>query len=352
MTIDQDKLGELLGRFVGDLGATSAAGNVVVGHRLGLYPQPWPRGRPPRRSWRGGPEPTRGSRGVAARAGGGRVRQLRSRRRAVLADRGAGVRAGRPGWGAVPAGRVPARAGRAAGRVADHRRVPVRRRDGLARAPRGRVRRVIEMFFRPGYVANLTSSWIPALDGVGGEAGRRRPGGRRRLRPRGVDRAAGPGLPHGRDRRLGLPPGVRGHRAQARRRGRAGRPGPVRGRVGADVLRDRVRPRRHLRLPARHGRPGRRGPAHQAGGRRGRHLADRRAGGRRHAGGEPQPGEPGLLLVLHVHLRAGRPLAARRVHAGLPGRGGRHPRGHVAGRVQPVPPGQTNPVQRRLRSPS
>src|SRR5580704_11100197 len=37
MTIDQDKLGELLGRFVGDLGATLAAGSVVVGHRLGLY---------------------------------------------------------------------------------------------------------------------------------------------------------------------------------------------------------------------------------------------------------------------------------------------------------------------------
>ena len=37
MTINQDKLGELLGRFVGDLGATAAAGNVVVGHRLGLY---------------------------------------------------------------------------------------------------------------------------------------------------------------------------------------------------------------------------------------------------------------------------------------------------------------------------
>jgi hypothetical protein len=37
MTIDQDKLGELLGRFVTDLGATVAAGSVVVGHRLGLY---------------------------------------------------------------------------------------------------------------------------------------------------------------------------------------------------------------------------------------------------------------------------------------------------------------------------
>jgi hypothetical protein len=37
MTIDQDKLGELLGTFVTDLGATIAAGTVVVGHRLGLY---------------------------------------------------------------------------------------------------------------------------------------------------------------------------------------------------------------------------------------------------------------------------------------------------------------------------
>ena len=37
MAIDQDKLNEFLGRFVGDLGATMAAGNIVVGHRLGLY---------------------------------------------------------------------------------------------------------------------------------------------------------------------------------------------------------------------------------------------------------------------------------------------------------------------------
>ena len=37
MEIDQDKLMEFLHRFVGDLGATMAAGNVVVGDRLGLY---------------------------------------------------------------------------------------------------------------------------------------------------------------------------------------------------------------------------------------------------------------------------------------------------------------------------
>jgi len=37
MAIDNDKLQEFLGKFVGDLGATVAAGNVVVGHNLGLY---------------------------------------------------------------------------------------------------------------------------------------------------------------------------------------------------------------------------------------------------------------------------------------------------------------------------
>ena len=37
MAIDTDKLQEFLGRFVADLGATIAAGSVVIGHRLGLY---------------------------------------------------------------------------------------------------------------------------------------------------------------------------------------------------------------------------------------------------------------------------------------------------------------------------
>jgi 2-polyprenyl-3-methyl-5-hydroxy-6-metoxy-1,4-benzoquinol methylase len=37
MAIDMDKLHEFVGKFVGDLGATIAAGNVVIGHRLGLY---------------------------------------------------------------------------------------------------------------------------------------------------------------------------------------------------------------------------------------------------------------------------------------------------------------------------
>ena len=37
MAVDTDRLNAFLGRFVSDLGATVAAGGVVVGHRLGLY---------------------------------------------------------------------------------------------------------------------------------------------------------------------------------------------------------------------------------------------------------------------------------------------------------------------------
>src|SRR5689334_4389392 len=37
MAINEDRLMEFLHRFVGDLGATIAAGGVVVGDRLGLY---------------------------------------------------------------------------------------------------------------------------------------------------------------------------------------------------------------------------------------------------------------------------------------------------------------------------
>jgi len=33
MAVDQDRLMEFLGQFVTDLGATMAAGSVVVGHR-------------------------------------------------------------------------------------------------------------------------------------------------------------------------------------------------------------------------------------------------------------------------------------------------------------------------------
>ena len=97
MAVDEDRLNEFLGRFVGDLGATIAAGSVVIGHRLGLY-----------RALAEGPatpaelarrtRPTRATSpsGCAARPPAATSPTTR-RRATLLADRGAGLRAGQPG---------------------------------------------------------------------------------------------------------------------------------------------------------------------------------------------------------------------------------------------------------------
>ena len=80
--IDMDKLMEFVGQFVGDLGATIAAGNVVVGDRLGLYRAlaAAARRRPRRWPQRTGTDP-RYVDGVAARPGRRRLRRVRRRDR-------------------------------------------------------------------------------------------------------------------------------------------------------------------------------------------------------------------------------------------------------------------------------
>ena len=93
----------------------------------------------------------------------------------------------------------------------------------------------------------------------------------------------------------------------------------------AGVLRDRLRPGRHLRLPARHGRSARRGPPHPRRAGRRRHLDGGRAAGRRHRRGQPQPGRPRLLRLLRVPVRAQRPLPARGLQPGRAGGGGGGP---------------------------
>ena len=84
---------DFLHRFVGDLGAALAAGNVVIGNRLGLFRGPGRPDRPRPASWRSGRAPTRGTSpsGCAARPSGGYVTRAESRRRGDLRDdRGAG----------------------------------------------------------------------------------------------------------------------------------------------------------------------------------------------------------------------------------------------------------------------
>ncbi len=167
MTIDQDKLGELLGRFVTDLGATIGAGNVVVGHRLGLY-----------RSLADGPataeqfaqrtgtDPRYVAEWLHGQAAGGYVSydpaseqfSLTGEQAYALAD---------PGGLYLPGAFVLALGAlRAESQITDAFRTGT----GMGwHEHHEDVFSGCEMFFRPGYVANLTSSWIPALDGVAGK---------------------------------------------------------------------------------------------------------------------------------------------------------------------------------------
>ena len=138
-----------------------------------------------------------------------------------------------------------------------------------------------ERFFRPGYNANLITAWLPALDGVVEklEAGARSPTSaagtaprrsswRRRTRTR---RSSATTTTRARSR----PP------ASARRRRASRTACAFETTTRRATRRRRLRPRDDVRLPARHGRPGRRGQPRSRAPQGRRDVDDRRADGRR-----------------------------------------------------------------------
>src|SRR4051794_7548437 len=165
MAIDEARLTAFMNRFVGDLGATMAAGNVVVGDRLGLY-----------RALAGGPlrpQEVAERTGTAARyvdewlrgqAAGGYVEYdpatgtywLSEEQAFALTDPDGPVFAPGAFQLAVAALRAePEIAGafRSGAGVGWHTHD-----DGVFAG--------CERFFRPGYSASLISAWLPALEGV------------------------------------------------------------------------------------------------------------------------------------------------------------------------------------------
>jgi ubiquinone/menaquinone biosynthesis C-methylase UbiE len=163
MAIDEGKLMEFLGRFVGDLGATVAAGNVVVGHRLGLY-----------QALATGPatadelahktqtDPRYVAEWLRGQAAGGYVQadgdrySMTEEQAFALANPDGGIYA--PGAFVLALGAL-----RSADRVTDAFRTGA----GIGWHEQDtEVFIGCEQFFRPGYVANLIPSWIPALDGM------------------------------------------------------------------------------------------------------------------------------------------------------------------------------------------
>jgi ubiquinone/menaquinone biosynthesis C-methylase UbiE len=165
MTIDQDKLGELLGRFVTDLGATIAAGSVVVGHRLGLYQGladgPATAEELARRT---GTDPRYVAEWLRGQAAGGYVSYDPAAEQFSLTEEQAYALADPQGPLYLPGAFVLALGSlRAESQITDAFRT------GAGMGWHEHHEDVFcgcEMFFRPGYVANITSSWIPALTGV------------------------------------------------------------------------------------------------------------------------------------------------------------------------------------------
>jgi ubiquinone/menaquinone biosynthesis C-methylase UbiE len=165
MAIDMDKLQEFLGRFVSDLGATVAAGNVVIGHRLGLYralaAEP---ASPDELAERTHTDPRYVAEWLRGQAAGGYVQydaasdtySMTEEQAFALTDPDGAVYA--PGAFVLALGALKAEP-----------RITEAFRSGRGMGWHehdGDVFVGCEQFFRPGYIANLIPSWIPALDGV------------------------------------------------------------------------------------------------------------------------------------------------------------------------------------------
>jgi len=165
MAIDEDKLHEFLGRFVADLGATVAAANVVIGHRLGLYQalaaEPAAADQLAARTQT---DPRYIAEWLRGQAAGGYAEydaatdtySMTEEQVFALANPDGGVYA--PGAFVLALGAL-----RAEPRITE----AFRHGTGVGWNEQDPdVFLGCEQFFRPGYIANLVPSWIPALDGV------------------------------------------------------------------------------------------------------------------------------------------------------------------------------------------
>ncbi|MGQ0624445.1 MAG: class I SAM-dependent methyltransferase [Sporichthyaceae bacterium] len=165
MTVDEDKLHQLLGRFVTDAGGAFQAIGAVIGDRLGLY--------------RALAEVMPASADEVAAAAGADPRHVREWLSAQAAG-GYVTYDGASGQFLLDAEQNFALADPDGMQIAAAFHIPVavtKNIDAVTEAVRTGsgfgwhqhdpgLFEGTERFFRPGYVANLTSSWIPALDGV------------------------------------------------------------------------------------------------------------------------------------------------------------------------------------------
>lgn len=167
MNIDQDKLHELLGRFVGDLGATMSAGTVVIGEKLGLY-----------KAFGGPNEPVTASELASrtdtneryvrewlnAQAAGGYVEYDAESDSYYMTDEQAFVLTDENSAAYLPGAFILATSAlKATPKITERFRTG----DGLGWHEHDEgLFCGTELFFRPGYATHLVNDWIPSLDGI------------------------------------------------------------------------------------------------------------------------------------------------------------------------------------------
>ena len=162
-SVDADRLDEFLGRFVGDLGATMAAGSVLVGDRLGLYraltqgPQ-----TPAELAARTGTAPRYVTEWLRGQAAGGYVNYQPERDSYSLSAEQAFALTDPDGTIYLPgAFQLALGSLQALPRVVE----AFRTGEGIGwHQHHDDVFEGCERFFRPGYAANLVTEWLPALD--------------------------------------------------------------------------------------------------------------------------------------------------------------------------------------------
>src|SRR5579862_3706868 len=165
MAVDMDKLQEFLGRFVSDLGATFAAGSVVTGHHLGLYRAL--AGHPATAAElaeRTGTSARYVAEWLRGQAAGGYVEYDPASGTYSMTEEQAFGLANPDGAVYMPGAFVLA-----LGTLKAAPRITEAFRTGAGMGWHEHDQDVFtgcEQFFRPGYIANLIPSWIPALDDV------------------------------------------------------------------------------------------------------------------------------------------------------------------------------------------
>jgi ubiquinone/menaquinone biosynthesis C-methylase UbiE len=163
--IDQQQLDELLGKFVHDLGATISAGNVLIGDKLGLYralAEAGPLTPGELAAYTGTAErlvrewlPGQAAGGYISYNSDSRLYSMTAEQALAFAD---------------PAGlALPGAFQLAVACLADESMILDAFRTGQGVAWGDHDEGVFtgcERFYRPGYVANLVTSWIPAVPGL------------------------------------------------------------------------------------------------------------------------------------------------------------------------------------------